>query len=267
VSDFDETTAVEPLGEGRYRASMTSDWNGTLAPNGGMLAATVVRAVQAEAGEDAPPIRIVSAQYLDAPVAGAVEIVLERQRGGRRVAAYAARIVQDGRLMVSANIVCSAAREASITRALEPPEAPAPAEVAVLEMPPSPMRPVVFERLEMRRVFGELPLAGAGEALAGGWMSIRGDDRPLDAARLVALCDLWWPAIFPVLRAPDGAPTLQLTVFLRDTGWSARPPVLARFQTRTVTEGHFEERGVLFAADGRLLAESVQLALLLPLGG
>jgi hypothetical protein len=41
--------------------------------------------------------------------------------------------------------------------------------------------------------------------------------------------------------------------------------VLARFRTATMAEGHFEERGELWSADGRLLAESVQLALLLPL--
>jgi acyl-CoA thioesterase len=38
--------------------------------------------------------------------------------------------------------------------------------------------------------------------------------------------------------------------------------VLARFDTRTVHEGHLEERGELWSADGRLLAESDQLALL-----
>jgi hypothetical protein len=41
-------------------------------------------------------------------------------------------------------------------------------------------------------------------------------------------------------------------------------PVLARFETRNVLEGHVEESGELWSADGRLLAESRQLALLVP---
>lgn len=266
MSDFSTATAVQASGEGRYRAWMTDEWNGTAAPNGGMLAATIVRAVEAEAGEGAPPVRIVSAQYLDAPSRGEVEIAVERQRPGKRVAVYAARIVQAGRLMVTASIVLSASRPASLTRSAPPPPVPAPDALPVLDMPAAPGRPAVFAKLEMRTVFGELPMAGAPDALAGGWVSLRDDREPLDAARLVALCDLWWPAIFPVLTAPDGAPTLQLTVMLRDTSSDARPPVLARFETQTVSEGHFEERGELWAADGRLLAESVQLALLLPLG-
>ncbi len=266
MSDFSTATAVERRGDGRYRAWLTDEWNGSAAPNGGMLAATVVRAVEAEAGESAPPVRIVSAQYLDAPAPGEVEILVERLRAGKRVAAYAARIVQAERLLVTVNVVLSASRPATLTRSTPPPSAPAADTLPVLDLPAAPGRPPVFAKLEMRSVFGELPMAGARDALAGGWVSLRGDREPLDAARLVALCDLWWPAIFPVLDAPDGAPTLQLTVMLRDTGFDVRPPILARFETQTVSEGHFEERGELSAADGRLLAESVQLALLLPLG-
>lgn len=267
MSDFSTATAVESRGDGRYRAWMTDAWNGPAAPNGGMLAATIVRAVEAEAGAGAPPVRTVSAQFLDAPAPGEVEVVVAQLRGGRRVAVYAARIVQADRLMVTATLILSASRPASVARAAPAPQVPAAADVPALRTPVTPGRPAVFERVSMRPLFGAPPFTQAADALAGGWVALREDDEPLDAARLVALCDLWWPAIFAVLATPDGAPTLQLTVMLRDTSGTAEPPILARFETRTVSEGHFEERGELYARDGRLLAESVQLALLLPLAG
>jgi hypothetical protein len=41
-------------------------------------------------------------------------------------------------------------------------------------------------------------------------------------------------------------------------------PVLARYDSRNALEGHVDESGEVWSADGRLLAESRQLALLLP---
>jgi hypothetical protein len=100
---------------------------------------------------------------------------------------------------------------------------------------------------------GEAVTAG-GEAVTGGWAAFRGDSHPLDAARLCALCDLWWPPLYDRLSSSAALPTLQLTVYLRDTSAQVTPPVLARFVTATVDEGHLEERGELWSADGRLLA-------------
>lgn len=264
-SPFERLMRLTPVGPGRYQADTDPGWNGTAAPNGGVLAALMVRAVETSFGRAQRPVRTISTHYLDAPAPGPVEVSVQELRGGKRVAVYDARITQGGRLMVQGTIVCSAARAQSSERREPPPEAPASDELEILEMPAMPGRPPVFQKLEMRPAFGALPMSGAEEALAGGWLAIRGDDAELDAARLTAMCDLWWPAIFPTLAVPDGAPTLQLTVYLRETAGGVRAPVLARFRTATMAEGHFEERGELWSADGRLLAESMQLALLLPL--
>ena len=43
-------------------------------------------------------------------------------------------------------------------------------------------------------------------------------------------------------------------------------PLLARFTTKLVRDGFFEEDGELWAQDGTLVAQSRQLALLLPAG-
>jgi acyl-CoA thioesterase len=264
-SSFERLVALERLGAGRFRAETDPGWNGTIAPNGGVLAALMVRAVEREHGSPDRPVRTISAHYLDRPEPGMVELTVQELRGGKRVAVYAISLTQNERLKVTGTIICSASRPHSLSRAATAPQAPPAETIAPVQPDPRPGLPPVFAKLEIRPVFGGLPLSGAAEALTGGWLSLLGDDAPLDAARLTAMCDLWWPAIFPTLRTPDGAPTLQLTVYLRDTAGLDHAPVLARYETTTIADGHFEERAELWSANGRLLCESVQLALMLPL--
>jgi hypothetical protein len=170
------------------------------------------------------------------------------------------------------------------------PDVPPASAVAPINVDAAPGAPAMLGRMELRPCFGPamfsggleaVPGAGAAvtggveamtggvqamtggaDAVTGGWAAFRGDHRPLDAARLCALCDLWWPPLYGRLTTPAALPTLQLTVYLRDTSAQVAPPVLARFVTATVDEGHLEERGELWSTDGRLLAESAQLALL-----
>ncbi len=259
---FEDAVAVTPVGPGRYLAAVDGAWDGPAAPNGGVLAAIMVRAAQAELGSPAPAPRTVSVQFLDAPAHGSVELGVEILRGGKRVAVCDVRMRQGERLMAQMTLVCSAARaqEASLNR--EPPQAPPPASVAVAEIRSIAGGPPLFGQVELRPSFGAMVFTGSPDAVTGGWLALRGDRAPLDAARLCALCDLWWPAIFGRLTAPSGVPTLQLTVYLRSTESGVHGPVLTRFETHQVQEGHVEERGELWSADGTLLAESQQLALL-----
>jgi hypothetical protein len=71
---FEDAVAVEPVGDGRYRATIDRAWDGPAVPNGGVLAAIMVRAAQTELGPDSPAPRTVSVQFLDAPGHGPVEI-------------------------------------------------------------------------------------------------------------------------------------------------------------------------------------------------
>jgi acyl-CoA thioesterase len=76
------------------------------------------------------------------------------------------------------------------------------------------------------------------------------------------LADAWYPAIWPRLDRLYKAPTIDLTVHFRAT-LPVAGPLLARFRTRFVRDGYFEEDGELWTRDGMLVAHSRQLALLL----
>lgn len=265
ASSFERAVGVLARGDGRYEAVIDPAWSGPRAPNGGILAALMVRAAQAELGPSAPPPRTIAAHYLHAPAAGPVQLQVEVLRRGSRVSACEVRLREpDGeRLACQATVICSKARAQPTTLRRSAPQVPPPGEVAVAGRGSIQALPPMFERLELRPAIGGRPFAGAERALSGGWIALRDDDAPLDPARLCALCDLWWPAVFAKLHEPNPVPTLQLTVYLREPEPSLRAPVLARFETLTVHEGHLEERGELWSAEGRLLAESLQLAVML----
>jgi acyl-CoA thioesterase len=259
---FEDAVAVEPVGRGRYLGVVLRAWDGPAAPNGGVLAAIMVRGAEAELGPNAPVARTVSVQFLEAPSHGPVEIGVEVLRRGKRVAACDVRMRQADQLIAQMTLVCSTGRPQDTSLAHEPPDVPRFESVQTVDVGGTPGAPL-FSRLEIRPTFGSPIFSGAAEAMTGGWMALRDDVARLDAARLCALCDLHWPAVYGRLTSPAGAPTLQLTVYLRSTEQPVYGPVLARFKTRNIQEGHFEERGELWSSDGALLAESHQLALLL----
>ena len=120
--------------------------------------------------------------------------------------------------------------------------------------------------LDMRPALGSRPFTGADEALTGGWMRLA-EPRPLDAVAVAFYADAWWPAALPRLEAPALAPTIDLTVHFRTTLPPSSEPhdfLLGAFRSRAAREGFFEEDGELWSRDGVLIAQSRQLALLIP---
>jgi acyl-CoA thioesterase len=141
-----------------------------------------------------------------------------------------------------------------------PPERAAPVARAPVSIP---MR----ERYESRVAFGS-PWSSGAEAQTGGWIRLREDPGPVDAPLLTAYTDAWPPAVFTRLgpgSVPGGVPTLDLTVHFR-APWPAdldtRDFALVTFRSRLAHEGFVEEDGEIWTRDGRLLAQSRQLAVM-----
>ena len=112
--------------------------------------------------------------------------------------------------------------------------------------------------------FGAAPFSGSEDMRSGGWLRMR-EPRPADAFFLAALTDAWFPQIFTRLTAPIPAPTIDLTIHFRAhlPLANVRPDdwYLLAVSTRLATEGFFEEDAEVWSSDGRLLAQSRQLAL------
>jgi acyl-CoA thioesterase len=141
-----------------------------------------------------------------------------------------------------------------------PPDLPPPAEC--VRLPASgPGLPRIAERIEFRRV--ELPgwFRGepTGQPSSEFWMRFA-DGRDADLLALPLVVDANPP---PVLELGVSTTTIQLTVHLRAKpapGWLA-----CRATTRFVGGGYHEEDFEVWDSAGILVAQSRQLALVLPL--
>jgi hypothetical protein len=114
-----------------------------------------------------------------------------------------------------------------------------------------------------------MPFAATEQPMElGGWLGLA-EPRSLDSLALAFFSDALIPAPFMRMPAPNPAPTVDLTIHFR-TALPREPSpdpnelVLARIRGGVIHEGFFEEDGLFWAADGTLLAQSRQLAILLP---
>jgi hypothetical protein len=112
---FAEAIAVTPLGAGRYRGSITPEWFGPPGPNGGFIAALMLRAIRDEiADEDRLP-RSLTLHYLHPPVEGDAEIEVTVERSGGSASTCLARIIQSGRTVTLGLCVLSYDYESGLT--------------------------------------------------------------------------------------------------------------------------------------------------------
>jgi acyl-CoA thioesterase len=264
---FEEETAVSPLGGGRYAASFSRDWFVFAGPNGGVVAAVVLRACMAEIADGSRPPRTLTVHYLAPPAEGPAEVQVTVERAGRGISFVSARLTQAGAAKATALAAFGPARGEGMRWDARPrPELPPPGECPELdEASGENGPPAIRDRWECRWGLGDNgPLDADRGTLTGGWLRAR-DAAVVDHVLVAAMADAWAPPM--IVRRGDhvfGVPTVELTVHFRDSadlatldpkGWFA-----CTFHTDVVQEGFAEEDGCIWSADGRLVAMSRQLA-------
>jgi acyl-CoA thioesterase len=261
---FDVDTAVERLAEGRFAAQMSERWWVERGPNGGYVAALILRAMQETAGRERAP-RSLAVHFPRSPSAGPVEMSVRIEREGGSATFLSARMEQEGEVQATALAVLSTDWEGPDYTEIEMPEAEQPEELYSPDPEDVPGMPTMFQNYSVRPAVGAEVFSG-GQPYSGAWLRTR-EARLLDAPLVTAMMDAWFPAPFVKLERPTPAPTLDYTVHFRSPlpppGASAEDPYLAVFKSGLARDGFFEEDGELWSPDGTLLAQSRQLALLL----
>jgi acyl-CoA thioesterase len=288
ATDFDRATAVRPLGDDRFAGAVEDGWGAPPGPNGGYLAAILTRALERVVAPDGDrQLRTLATHYLRPSQPGPVEVAVEVVRAGKRFSTGRATAFQNGKETMTALAAFSTPGlpAAATWSPRLPAVAPAPARDADRLAPgeyrpdsdawiaPTAEMPSIVSRVKIAPRLGSTPYSGrelaAGEAAdTGGWIEPP-TPRRIDAAYIVLLSDVWWPPSLEPLTSLAIAPTIDLTVHIRadlPTQGLADQPVLGRFRTTAALNGTMEEDGELFLADGTLIAQSRQLALLAPIG-
>jgi acyl-CoA thioesterase len=229
-------------------------------PNGGYVAAILERAMTDAVGDAQRPARSLTVHFILPPEVGPVDISVQIERQGRSLTSTSARLLQDGRLIATAVGAFSASRHAVEYSELEMPAVPKPDEVPSRVIEGAPPHAQMFD---WRPAIGQVPFSAGDEAVTGGWFRLR-EPQLADPVVLTAYADGWFPALFSRTREPIGVPTVDFTVHFR-TGLplpSAKPAdyYLVVFRAPLAHDGFVVEDGEIWSEDGRLVAQTRQLA-------
>jgi acyl-CoA thioesterase len=252
-------TALERVGDGRWRGEIFERWWVARGPFGGFVSTLITRAVMATVDDPGRPPRSLTVHFIEAPVAGPIDLAVAVEREGRSTTALSVRLEQEGRTVGLALAGCAAWRDGEPEWAAAAPSAPPPEHCP--RLPSSDGAPRFFDQLDVRWVSGGHPGRAADDGRNLAWLRLD-PPQPFDHLALTALSDGWMPAAFSRLGRFAVVPTLDLTIHFR-----ARLPVeadwvLAEYRSRFSAGGAWEEDGELWAPDGTLLTQSRQLAMI-----
>jgi acyl-CoA thioesterase len=288
VTAFDRDTAVRELsrdgddgrggGGASFAVDISPDWRAGRGPHGGYLAAIILRALVETVAEPARAPRSLTIHYARTPKPGPAVIATTIERAGRSLSTLSARVEQDGSLVALALAAFSVPWSASEIAELPMPDVAPPEPRGELGVPLFEGAPPFTRQLVLQPRLGAIPFTGSSEPMEiGAWLGLS-EPRAIDALALAFFSDSLFSPPFIRMSTRATSPTIDLTIHFRAAGRTvggaaagaataggADELCFARFRTGVVHEGFFEEDGAIWSADGTLLAQSRQLAILMPL--
>jgi acyl-CoA thioesterase len=268
---FGVDTAVEAVDDRCFTATVTNHWDGLAGrPLGGYVLALCLRAAQQAV--PFPDLLVASAFFLHPVEPGPVEIRVETARVGRRSATAQANLYQHGvealRSTATFNNLYQAAGQNLVLGS--PPDLPAPdAAVDLHDGGPRPTASIA-DRIEYRIGGGyeHGPCHATGGRRTRLWMRLK-QGGGHDLLSLPLLVDAAPPAVMEL--GATGSTTVQLTAQVR--GRPSSDWLACQATTRYIIDGYHDEDFEIWDQDGRLVAQSRQLArlpsndVLVPIGG
>jgi hypothetical protein len=265
VSSFDDATALVSDADGIFHGALDPEWWGGIGPHGGYAAAILARAAltKADRGQE---LRSLTVHFLQSGRQGPVEVDYDVMRATRSATTVRLAMRQQADVVLAGIATLLKGRSCPEIADAVMPVVPLAEETPIshflVERGVSDMAPAFASQLVYRHCVGPDPLSGGREALTGGWLQRR-DRGPIDCAGATMLMDAWWPAVWSRLRQVPRTPTVDLTVHFRQRIPQTGEPLLAVFRSGLGIDGFIDEEGELWSADGRLLVQSKQLAVLL----
>ena len=257
---FGAATAVTPVGDGTYSAAVLPGWDIAGNANGGYLLAVAARALINATGRPDPVT--VTGHFLAPGTPGPVNIATDVIKVGKRFATGRATLhAVDRPLLTTLGTFGDLGEDhGALLVDGSPPDLP-PVDECVHIVATDTFPPPFMGQVELHIHPADVGFAAgerSGIARVRGWFQLL-DGEHIDTVVLLCALDAFPPTIFNTHLPVAWTPTVELTCHVR-----ARPtsgPLRCQFTTRFVTGGFLEEDGEIWDVDGRLVAQSRQLAL------
>ena len=270
MSRFDDNTRVTLLApapqadssSAAFAGQVDPAWNIGANPNGGYLLAIAAQALR-QVTPDQPDPLSVSVHFLRPGLSGeACRIDTQLLRSGRTLSTVRATMAQAGRpcleVLAAMGRLDRSDSAAAPSLALPLPELPPPEQCVGRSASAQGVTLSILDQLDIRLHPDEAVPGAAGRARVSGWIRFT-DGRPTDALACLLMVDAFPPAVFGLLGLIGWVPTIELTMHLRRRpapGW-----LRGQFWSHDLSDGLVVEDGALWDADGQLVAQSRQLAL------
>lgn len=251
-------TELTPVGPGCYQTTLSRDWQ-IWGPNGGYLAALVLRAAGAHSGLARPAS--IACQFVRVGAFKPAEVHVQTIARSRRAESLLISVKQDDGPIIQAQVwAVSESLDGPTRQWLDLPVVKPPQETEVLKFPSFEQIPY-FRNLEIR---AEAPELGVDrEARIAGWCRLKPQatfsDPWLDAGRMVIFLDqAQFPAVSTSFAKPDFvAPSLDLYAAFHglepDSEW-----LFSEAIGTAAADGLIAGRANVWSPQGRLLASGTQ---------
>jgi len=256
---FAADTAVVAKEPGRFAGELHEHWTSLVGIHGGYTAALLVNAIAAAVDDPARALRSFATQFAAVPRPGPVDIDVTVERAGRSMTTTSARMSQDGTVLQVAHAASSTGRPGL---SYDDYVRPRDADPGAAPLFTSEGRVGHFQNLEVRFDPDIVLFGGGEEAALGAWLRPHNSE-PIDAAWVVAMCDILPPAVFTRTTAPAKAATIEYVVHL-NTSEPALPRgehVYLSCRSPLSYEGFAVEDATMWGPDGRVLAVARQTRL------
>ena len=159
---FDRATAAHPTGDGAFTVTFDPAWDAPAGPNGGYVAALVLRAMQGAVRDPARTPRSLTLHYLRAGGPGDATVHVAEERAGRTLTTLSARLVQGERVLAVALAAFATDADGALDHATVPPTVPALEQVREVQLPTRLVPIAAF--FEYRPALGAAPFTAADTA-------------------------------------------------------------------------------------------------------
>lgn len=266
TASFAADTEVVAGRDLHYDSTLVDGWDIYGNPNGGYVAALMMRAVVdasvAASGHGDP---VTSTHHFLRPAKpGPIEIDLVASRMGRTLATFSGVLRQDGKEIIRSLVTLGTAANMDGPELItaSSPELPPLADCVW----PGDDAPNFVRRIDVVHTptsAGYSSGQPSGEPRMEGWLALGGEmvdgSNPADAVAMTIFADAMPPTIFNTGLAVGWAPTVELTVHYRRVPASARLAVT--YTSKFISGGMMSGDVELWDTAGNLVAEARQLAL------